>query len=726
MTAANWLDEPGGERAHRRRSGRKVLAVVNRSLALASAALLVTVAAKAQDWTVIGWNNLGMHCMDPDYSVFALLPPYNTLEAQVIDADGHLVRAADGASVTYEATADPDGSRNSTSIGKTNFWDFAPALFGVALPPDVGLAGAAMPGADNVPQPLGFHAEDDAFRAEGIPITPHDDAGNVNSYPLMHVVARDADGSIRASTDVVLPVSEELNCRACHISDGSLAAQPAEGWVHDPDPERDTRLNILLLHDDRNLANPTYDAALATAGYDAAGLYATATAGHPILCARCHLTNALPGSGIVGISPLTQAVHRRMALVLDPLTGALLDDVNNRSACYRCHPGSVTRCLRGAMGAAVAADGTLAIQCQSCHGSMRDLAATGRTGWLDEPNCQSCHTGTAVNNNGQIRYLTVFDSDGTPRQAIDQTFATTADTPAPGFSLFRYSIGHGGLRCEACHGPTHAEYPSLQANDNLQSEQLQGHVGVLADCTACHATTPSTVDGGPHGMHPIGAGWLEAHQDAADEGGATRCQACHGLDYRGTVLSRAQGERILDTDFGRKDFWRGFEIGCYTCHRGPGGGEANPNRAPVCADGHAVTLVDAPVAIALDASDPDGDGLNLRIVDQGQHGTVGLDGATARYIPETGFTGQDTFTFTASDGSTDGNLASVTVTVGGALCAGDCNGDGQVEIDELVRGIDIALDLLTLDQCPVFDGSGDGTVTIDELVRAITAALHGC
>ena len=700
--------------------------MVNRSIALASMVLLVAAAAMGQDWTVIGWNNLGMHCMDPDYGVFALLPPYNTLEVQLIDADGHLVRAPDGVSVTYEAVADPDGSRNSTSIGKTNFWDFAPALFGVALAPDVGLAGSAMPGADNVPQPMGFHAEDNAFRAEGIPITPHDDAGNVNSYPLMHVVARDAAGSIRASTDVVLPVSEELNCRACHISDGSLAAQPAEGWVHDPDPERDTRLNILRLHDDRTLANPTFDAALATAGYDAAGLYATATGGHPILCARCHLSNALPGSGIAGISPLTQAVHLRMALVVDPLTGTLLDDVGNRSACYRCHPGSVTRCLRGAMGAAVAPDGTLAIQCQSCHGSMRDLAASGRTGWLDEPNCQSCHTGTAANNNGQIRYLSVFDSDGAVRQAIDQTFATTADTPASGVSLFRYSIGHGGLRCEACHGPTHAEYPSLQRNDNLQSEQLQGHVGVLADCTACHATTPTTIDGGPHGMHPIGSVWLEAHQNAADEGGATRCQACHGVDYRGTVLSRAQGERIFETDFGRKDFWRGFQIGCYTCHRGPGGGDANPNRAPLCTDGQAVTLVDAPVAVALDASDPDGDSLQLRIVDQAQHGTVGLDGATARYIPEPGFTGQDTFTFTASDGSTDGNLASVAVTVGGALCAGDCNGDRQVEIDELVRGIDIALGLVTLDQCPVFDGNGDGTVTIDELLRAIAAALHGC
>src|SRR5262249_7219878 len=158
----------------------------------------------------------------------------------------------------------------------------------------------------------------------------------------------------------------------------------------------------------------------------------------------------------------------------------------------------------------------------------------------------------------------------------------------------------GGLRCEACHGSTHAEFPSLQANDNLQSEQLQGHAGVLAECTACHATAPNTVDGGPHGMHPICAVWLDAHPHAAEEGGATRCRACPGLDYRGTPLSRAQGERTFDTDFGRKHFGRGFQIGCYTCPRGPEGGEGgNPTRAPQAQDGTAVTRVNAPVLIGL-------------------------------------------------------------------------------------------------------------------------------
>ena len=89
------------------------------------------------------------------------------------------------------------------------------------------------------------------------------------------------------------------------------------------------------------------------------------------------------------------------------------------------------------------------------------------------------------------------------RVPANQRFATNPNTPATGISLYRFSSGHGGLQCSACHGSTHAEFPSAQPNDNLQSIALQGHVGKLAECSACHSTVPSTVTGGPHGMHPI-------------------------------------------------------------------------------------------------------------------------------------------------------------------------------------------------------------------------------
>lgn len=679
---------------------------------LALLALLLPAAAIGAEWTLVGWNNLGMHCMDADYAVLSLLPPFNTVVAQLVDPRGALVTdpGALGIAVSYQAIADPDGSINSTSIGKSNFWDHAWDLFGVTLDADSGLAGFSMPGPQNAPQSMKFEAAGEYFVAEGIPITPIDDAGRRNSYPLLRLVAR-RGSEILATTDVVLPVSDEMDCSACHASGSSPGARPISGWVDDPNPQRDMRLNILRLHDDRESFRADFQEALEDAGYDPAGLYATALGGKAVLCARCHASEALPGSGLPGISPLTVAVHRRMAYVLDPATGTFLDDESSRSACYRCHPGSVTRCLRGAMGAAVASDGMPAMQCQSCHGGMLDVASTERTGWLDEPTCQSCHTGTAVRNAGAIRFTSAFEPDGSLRVPADPVFATNADTPAPGLSLYRFSRGHGGLYCEACHGATHAEYPSLHRNDNLQSIALQGYAGMLVECKTCHGDAPLAPFGGPHGMHPVGQEWVERHGDLAEEGGAAHCRDCHGPDFRGTVLSRVKGERDLDTDFGRKRFWRGFQVGCYTCHLGPANERANPNRAAFVADAAARTTVATPIDVDLAATDADGDTLELRVVDQPQHGTAALQVRRARYFPEAGFTGRDSFNVAAWDGATDSNLATVTVDV--EVLSGDANCDGRVSVADLVAIVRRMAD----EEPPICDAdvNGDGTVDGQDL-----------
>jgi len=59
-------------------------------------------------------------------------------------------------------------------------------------------------------------------------------------------------------------------------------------------------------------------------------------------------------------------------------------------------------------------------------------------------------------------------------------------------------------------------------------------------------------------------------------------------------------------------------------------------------------------------------------------------------------------------------------------CAGDCDGDGQVTIAELVRGVRIALGELPVEECDGLDGDGDGTVNVAELIRAVRAALEIC
>ena len=650
--------------------------------------LLATMPAlgKPGGWTIVAWNDLGMHCMDGDYSVFSILPPYNTIHAQVIDPSGKLYRGATGITVTYEAVADAQGSLNSTSAWKTNFWTYAKALFGAAPANDTGLTGNPMPGRSNPAPPMKFEAAQSWFTADAIPLTPYDDAGNKNPYPMMRISVRDAAGGVVASTDVVLPVSDEMSCRSCHASGSRSDARPAAGWANAQPFERDYKVNILRLHDDKSSTKPAFRSALAANGYDAAGFSATAAKGKPVLCAACHASNALAAAGQPGIAPLTQSIHGFHAAVTDPATGKALNDAQSRDACYTCHPGSATRCLRGVMGNAVAADGSMAIQCQNCHGSMNTVAAS-RQGWLEEPNCQSCHSGTAVANTGQIRWTSAFDSSGATRKPADTRFATTPNMPAAGLSLYRFSTGHGGLACESCHGSTHAEYASSHANDNAQSISMQGHTGTIAECSACHTSVSNTTNGGPHNMHVVGQQWVQLHQRAAGSASRAACADCHGSDFRGTVLSRAFMDRTLTVENGTRQLFRGAIVGCYMCHNGPSGNGTGPAPATV-ANASSSTRTAIPVSIPLTSS-----GGTLRIVSQPSGGMVALNGNAATYFPLPDFEGTDTFTFASFNGGRDSNLGTVTVSVtasqrpvvntGGVLNAASFRG-GAVSPGEIV------------------------------------------
>lgn len=92
---------------------------------------------------------------------------------------------------------------------------------------------------------------------------------------------------------------------------------------------------------------------------------------------------------------------------------------------------------------------------------------------------------------------------------------------------------------------------------------------------------------------------------------------------------------------------------------------------------------------------------------------------------------EGTITLTAAFTGTSGYVAasdSVAFDVAAFVrgCAGDCNGDNEVTIDELIKGVNIALGLLPLDACPAFDTDGDTHVTVDEIIQAVQVALNGC
>jgi len=51
-----------------------------------TAVILTAFAGRAfcQSYVLLGWNDLGMHCANKDFSRIAILPPYNNIYAQLI------------------------------------------------------------------------------------------------------------------------------------------------------------------------------------------------------------------------------------------------------------------------------------------------------------------------------------------------------------------------------------------------------------------------------------------------------------------------------------------------------------------------------------------------------------------------------------------------------------------------------------------------------------------
>ncbi len=548
----------------------------------------------AGNYTLLAWNDLGMHCMDGmDFSVFTILPPYNTLHAQLKDKLGKLITT--NVKLTYEAVPDSAGSMNSSSYDKTNFWDNVGQLFGLNPAKDVGVnldglaSGTPVPGSkvpSLIPTAMIYNADFKWFEAEGIPMTPFPDNPKFDSnnnpiknfYPTVKVVARDLNNNLLAETTTVLPVSDEMTCKGCHASTTvSSAAKPSPDWVKDSNPDKDWKRNVLLLHDNKQLSSQLYKDALSKKAFNPSGLLATADGKQPVLCVTCHASNAyfdklnkktvMPG--LPGIRPFTQVLHLKHAGVTDPATKLPLDTAGDRQACYNCHPGSVTQCLRGAMSTLKdTKTGDAAISCQSCHGNLAAVGSTARQGWFNEPTCEACHNSAVPGK----RAISGVNATGIPTVPADHTFATNANAPVTGLNLYRFSTGHGGLQCEACHGATHAEYPSTHANDNIESIAVQGHAGTVAECTACHKTVPTTVNGGPHGMHTTGNAWVSSHQNANKNGTATTpsCAYCHGTTSAGTPLSAIKVAKTINAgEFGAKNWPAGYQVSCFSCHNGP-------------------------------------------------------------------------------------------------------------------------------------------------------------
>ena len=320
---------------------------------------------------------------------------------------------------------------------KSNFWQYAGRLFPgspSATTPGVGLKGATLSGV--------MSTQPDHFMIEGIPLTPYLDSAPAftppNWYPYQraHMVAKDGGGQVLAETVAVAPVSTEMRCDTCH-ADGK------EPGGHTGNVE----MNILALHDEEEGTT-----------------FSTDPSKRPVLCAGCHSSNALGTPVVPGIPNLSFAMHEKHRLGGDLAAGVSVVSEGTND-CYLCHPGQQTQCLRDVMY-------SKGMTCIDCHGDTANVAIsqlppTNREPWKQEPSCaqSGCHA--------------------------------TAYAPNPG-TLYRNSVEHGGLYCEACHGSPHAILPTIQPNDNVQNIALQGHAGVLNDCLVCHSQPPTGA--GPHNI----------------------------------------------------------------------------------------------------------------------------------------------------------------------------------------------------------------------------------
>jgi hypothetical protein len=176
-------------------------------------------------YMVIGWNNLGMHCYNPDFSNLAILPPYNTLIAQVIKIGDPPQVITSGVTLEYSFLDNTYSAGVQGKPDKTNFWDFEQVLYGVTTAPNIGLTGKGLTGTMDL-------AKDGAyFIAEGIPLTDilDQDTSTMTPYPYQKALITVKDASDESVTlaelTVVAPVSTELSCVKCHADDADATTR---------------------------------------------------------------------------------------------------------------------------------------------------------------------------------------------------------------------------------------------------------------------------------------------------------------------------------------------------------------------------------------------------------------------------------------------------------------------------------------------------------------------
>ena len=413
--------------------------------------------ADADEYVLLAWCTLGEKCISDSDAHFSMLPPGSTLSAQLVRRDLLPELVTEGVELTF---IPPAGFENPSN--HVEFWKYAPSLVGKEVPLNISAKGLGMSGA------MKLNAKNQTFMADGIPVLPYTDGGEINPYPVFTIEARDvSSGRLLATTSVVAPVSTEIGCKNCHggtwRKDGVMGISAV------------TASDVLARHDRRHKT----------------ALLDEAEAGRPVLCQSCHPDPLLKSEGRPELLNLPASIHGFHA--------NYMTDMEEAEACHACHPtgpDSYTYCARGV-------HAQIGLTCVNCHGTLEDHALTllraeqqagkakadvlmrhvkprlvdtveeiePRQPWKDEPDCLTCHVD--------------FQAPQT-----DSAFNVWTRGPE---GLYRTRSDDAGIMCEACHGPTHAEYPAtnafhadLDAIQPLQYQGANGPIGSGGNCGVCH------------------------------------------------------------------------------------------------------------------------------------------------------------------------------------------------------------------------------------------------
>jgi hypothetical protein len=409
------------------------------------------------EYVLLAWNNLGMHCISDNSDYWVLLPPANDLFAQIIKRGPVPKVVTKDIKITYKVEK---GFENSSAHVK--LWENAESIFGKKLEPNIGLSGNGLAGEMHLSEEL------NAFEASLIPVVPYPDKGGYNPYPLFTIEAIDEKSGKRlAMTKAVAPTATEMGCKNCH--GGEWRVNNVAGFTDK------TSSDILAVHDKNSGTN----------------LLEMAENGQPQLCQSCHSDPVLGTKGKPGLLNFPAAMHGWHANYLSD---------RGTEACFKCHPSrptGPTQCLRG-----VHANN---LDCTSCHGFLEDHALSllkkenengkpgakrlmkhltprkvktlaeinPRTPWVNEPDCLGCHVNFSKPD------ITKTDGYNKWTKGMDKLYRMSHD-------------GTGKMMCEACHGSPHANYPAINKLskdiDNIQPIQYQNNRKAIGfkKCDLCH------------------------------------------------------------------------------------------------------------------------------------------------------------------------------------------------------------------------------------------------